>query len=152
MSASYTEEGSGRKTLGLSCLSRVTHLRHACLRSRCAPPGVRTAARACALGTVVRVVGDCARDQYTGLLCTWRVSVRELWEGEDGTRTLLWYSFTVKECGGGTLTITPCQGVPEACVAHAGDHPNAHARDQQVGGEDGGRGGCRREAHPCRVC
>jgi hypothetical protein len=41
-------------------------------------------------------------------------------EGGDGTRTR--YNFIVKENGGRTLAITPCQGVTEDCVAHAINH------------------------------
>jgi hypothetical protein len=43
--------------------------------------------------------------------------VRELRVGEDGTRTRLGYSITVKERGGRTLAITPRQGVTEGCGA-----------------------------------
>jgi hypothetical protein len=48
-------------------------------------------------------------------------SVRELREGVDGARTLLGYSFIVKENGGRAI-ITPSQGVTQACVAHAINH------------------------------
>ena len=57
-------------------------------------------------GTVIACFGD----------------VIELRVGEDGTRTRLGYSITVKERGGRTLAITPRQGVTEGCVAHAINH------------------------------
>jgi hypothetical protein len=69
-------------------------------------------------GTVIACVGD----------------VRELRVGEDGTRTRLGYSITVKERGGRSLAITPRQGVTEGCVAHAIN-----------------RESCKVQAHQCRV-
>ena len=47
-------------------------------------------------------------------------AVRELREGEEGTRTRLGYSFVVKERDGRALVITPCQGITEGCMAHPG--------------------------------
>ncbi len=48
--------------------------------------------------------------------------VRQLREGEEGTRTRLGYSFIVKEREGKSLTITPKHGVTEGCMAHASNH------------------------------
>jgi hypothetical protein len=49
-------------------------------------------------------------------------AVRQLREGEEGTRTRLGYSFIVKEREGKALTITPKHGVTEGCMAHAINH------------------------------
>ena len=49
-------------------------------------------------------------------------AVRELREGDQGTRTRLAYSFVVKERDGRVLAITPCQGITEGCMAHAINH------------------------------
>jgi len=49
-------------------------------------------------------------------------AVRQLREGEEGTRTRLGYSFIVKEREGKSLTITPKHGVTEGCMAHAINH------------------------------
>ena len=49
-------------------------------------------------------------------------AVRQLQEGEAGTRTRLGYSFIVKEREGKSLTITPKHGVTEGCMAHAINH------------------------------
>jgi len=49
-------------------------------------------------------------------------AVRQLREGEEGTRTRLAYSFIVKEREGKSLTITPKHGVTETCMAHAINH------------------------------
>jgi hypothetical protein len=49
-------------------------------------------------------------------------AVRQLREGEEGTRTKLGYSFIVKEREGKSLTITPKPGVTEGCMAHAINH------------------------------
>jgi hypothetical protein len=49
-------------------------------------------------------------------------TVRQLREGEEGTRTRLGYSFIVKEREGKSLTITPKHGVTEGCMAHAINH------------------------------
>jgi hypothetical protein len=86
-------------------------------------------------------------------------AMRELREGEDGTRTLLGYNFIVKEREGRSLAITPIQGVTEGCVAHAINHTchpgfvnckffhTGITNDQHGGGGGGGREGCRREPH-----
>ena len=49
-------------------------------------------------------------------------AVRQLQEGEAGTRTRLGYSFIVKEREGKSLTITPKHGVTEGCMSHAINH------------------------------
>ncbi len=48
--------------------------------------------------------------------------MRQLREGEEGTRTRLGYSFIVKEREGKSLTMTPKHGVTEGCMAHAINH------------------------------
>jgi hypothetical protein len=49
-------------------------------------------------------------------------AVRELRQGEVGTRTRIGYSFIVREPEGRTLEITPRQGITEKCLAHAINH------------------------------
>jgi hypothetical protein len=84
-------------------------------------------------------------------------AVRELREGEVGTRTRIGYSFIVRETGGRTLEITPRQGITEKCLAHAinhTSHPDFEnckfvyaeiTRDPRVVGQEegGGVGGSR---------
>jgi len=49
-------------------------------------------------------------------------AVRQLREGEEGTRTRLGYNFIVKETEGKSLTITPKHDVTEGCMSHAINH------------------------------
>ena len=49
-------------------------------------------------------------------------TVRQLREGEEGTRTRLGYNFIVKEREGKSLTITPKHDVTEGCMTHAINH------------------------------
>jgi hypothetical protein len=85
-------------------------------------------------------------------------------------RTVLGYTFTVKDSGGRTVVttvaMTPCQGVTEGCVAHAIHHTchtdfadckflHSGVTNAPRGGggtEDEGVQGCKGEAHKCRVC
>lgn len=49
-------------------------------------------------------------------------ALRELRQRSENKRTLLGYSFTVKESGGRTVAFAPCQGVTDGCMAHAINH------------------------------
>ena len=65
--------------------------------------------------------GGCP-EQNVGAVVAGFGAVRQLREGEEGTRTRLGYNFIVNETEGKSLTITPKHDVTEGCMSHAINH------------------------------
>jgi hypothetical protein len=84
-------------------------------------PSRATYCRAC-MRVPPRSRGLSREDIEEGTIVACFGAVRQLREGEEGTRTRLGYSFIVKEREGKSLTITPKHGVTEGCMAHAINH------------------------------